>query len=67
MGFEERRRLKRQKMRKSMRYCIWNVTPSPPRGDDEEELVEKADEIEKYGEDEVKSEDSGGKEKEKTK
>ncbi|KAF9686951.1 hypothetical protein SADUNF_Sadunf02G0043500 [Salix dunnii] len=67
LGFEEKRRLKRQKMRKSMRYCIWNVTPSPPRGDDEEELVEKADEIEKYGEDEVKSEDSGGKEKEKTK
>ncbi|KAJ6938781.1 hypothetical protein NC651_005273 [Populus alba x Populus x berolinensis] len=52
-------------MRKSMRYCIWNSTPSPPRRDDEEELMEKADEIEKYGEDEVKSEDSSRKEKEK--
>jgi hypothetical protein len=67
LSFEEMRRLKRQKMRKSMRYCIWNITPSPPRRDDEEELVEKADEIEKYREDEVKSEDSSGKEKEKEK
>jgi hypothetical protein len=67
LSFEEMRRLKRQKMRKSMRYCIWNITPSPPRRDDEEELVEKADEIEKYREDEVKSEDSSGKEKEKAK
>ncbi|KAL3603614.1 hypothetical protein D5086_004473 [Populus alba] len=40
---------------------------SPPRRDDEEELTEKADEIEKYGEDEVKSEDSSRKEKEKAK
>ncbi|CAK7346573.1 unnamed protein product [Dovyalis caffra] len=66
LSFEERRRLKRQKMRKSMRYCIWNATPSPPRVDDEEEFEEKADEIEeKYGEDGEKNEDSSGKGKEK--
>jgi hypothetical protein len=66
LSFEERRRLKRQKMRKSMSYCIWNVSPSPPRGDNEEEFEEKADKIEeKHGEDEKKSDDSSGKEKEK--
>ncbi|XP_011015973.1 PREDICTED: NF-kappa-B-activating protein-like [Populus euphratica] len=66
LSFEERRRLKRQKLRKSMRYCIWNVSPSPPRGDNEEEFEEKADKIEeKHREDDAKSDDSSGKEKEK--
>ncbi|XP_027937072.1 NF-kappa-B-activating protein [Vigna unguiculata] len=39
LNYEEYRRLKRQKMRKSLKYCIWNVTPSPPRrdGDDLED------------------------------
>lgn len=66
LSFEERRRLKRQKLRKSMRYCIWNVSPSPPRGDNEEEFEEKADKFEeKHGEDEEKSDDSSRKEKKK--
>ncbi|KAM7256904.1 hypothetical protein ACFE04_012645 [Oxalis oulophora] len=30
---EERRRLKRQKLRKSFARIIWNLTPSPPRND----------------------------------
>ncbi|KAJ6352411.1 hypothetical protein OIU76_001606 [Salix suchowensis] len=63
LSFEEMRRLKRQKMRKSMRYCIWNVTPSPPRRDNEEEFEDKADEIEeKHGEEEEKNDNSSGKE-----
>ncbi|CAL5196037.1 unnamed protein product [Lathyrus oleraceus] len=50
LSYEEYRRLKRQKMRKSMKYCIWNVTPSPPRRENEDiEDVYKAEEIsEKY-------------------
>ncbi|KDP21446.1 hypothetical protein JCGZ_21917 [Jatropha curcas] len=58
LSFEERRRLKRQKMRKNiLKYCIWTLTPSPPRADNEEDDWEdKADEIsEKYGGDEEKS------------
>lgn len=69
LSFEERRRLKRQKMRKNiMKYCIWTLTPSPPRVDNEEDdLEDKADEIsERYGEDEEKS-DSSEKEEEKRK
>ncbi|KAI3449649.1 hypothetical protein Pfo_006314 [Paulownia fortunei] len=31
LAFEEYRRLKRQKLRKLLRNCIWNCTPSPPR------------------------------------
>ncbi|KAJ9188122.1 hypothetical protein P3X46_003514 [Hevea brasiliensis] len=57
LSFEERRRLKRQKMRKNIaKYCIWTLTPSPPRDENEEEDLEgKPDEIsEKYGEDEEK-------------
>ncbi|CAK8560779.1 unnamed protein product [Lathyrus sativus] len=52
LSFEEYRRLKRQKMRKSMKYCIWNVTPSPPRRENEDlEHVYKAEEFsEKYDE-----------------
>uniref|UniRef100_A0A2P2JI26 NF-kappa-B-activating protein C-terminal domain-containing protein n=1 Tax=Rhizophora mucronata TaxID=61149 RepID=A0A2P2JI26_RHIMU len=63
LSYEERRRLKRQNMRKSFRHCIWNVTPSPPRDENEDDLEEKANEIsENYGEDQVKS-DSSDKEK----
>ncbi|XP_022758248.1 NKAP family protein-like [Durio zibethinus] len=51
LNFEEYRRLKRQKMRKALRFCIWENTPSPPRNEDND-LEDKADEIsEKYGED----------------
>ncbi|XP_043691852.1 NF-kappa-B-activating protein-like [Telopea speciosissima] len=33
LSYEEHRRLKRQKLRKSLKNCIWNVTPSPPPGE----------------------------------
>ncbi|CAI8607583.1 unnamed protein product [Vicia faba] len=67
LSFEEYRRLKRQKMRKLMKYCIWNVTPSPPRRENEdlededvykvEEISEKFDgKIDKEVKPEVKSE-----------
>ncbi|BFG43146.1 hypothetical protein CerSpe_294200 [Prunus speciosa] len=67
LSFEEYRRLKRQKLRKTLKYCIWNVTPSPPRVENDEfEMEDKADEIsERYGEQE-KSE-SGEKKKENSK
>ncbi|ESW16636.1 hypothetical protein PHAVU_007G172800 [Phaseolus vulgaris] len=46
LNYEEYRRLKRQKMRKLLKYCIWNVTPSPPRRDDDDlEDYSKPDEI----------------------
>ncbi|CAK9147046.1 unnamed protein product [Ilex paraguariensis] len=35
LSFEEYRRLKRQKLRKMLKSCIWNCTPSPPRYDNE--------------------------------
>ncbi|CAA0828097.1 Unknown protein [Striga hermonthica] len=35
LPYEEYRRLKRQKLRKSLRKCIWNCTPSPPRDPNE--------------------------------
>ncbi|OWM77852.1 hypothetical protein CDL15_Pgr018419 [Punica granatum] len=58
LSTEEYRRLKRQKMRKALKFCIWNCTPSPPRRG-EEEAEEKAEEIdERYGEDLEKSESS---------
>ncbi|XP_018457902.1 uncharacterized protein LOC108828652 [Raphanus sativus] len=42
LSHEEYRRLKRLKMRKSGKYCIWENTPSPPRDPDEEESDENA-------------------------
>uniref|UniRef100_A0A803PGC2 NF-kappa-B-activating protein C-terminal domain-containing protein n=1 Tax=Cannabis sativa TaxID=3483 RepID=A0A803PGC2_CANSA len=46
LNYEEYRRLKRQKMRKMLKKCIWNVTPSPPRNENEDsEFEEKAEEI----------------------
>lgn len=33
LSFEEYRRLKRLKLRKKLKNCIWNVTPSPPRSE----------------------------------
>ncbi|XP_038897847.1 NF-kappa-B-activating protein [Benincasa hispida] len=51
LNYEEYRRLKRQKLRKTLKHCIWRVTPSPPRNGNEE-YEEKDDEIlEKYGDD----------------
>jgi NF-kappa-B-activating protein C-terminal domain len=32
LSYFEFRRLKRQKLGKQLKHCIWNVTPSPPRG-----------------------------------
>ncbi|KAF8401706.1 hypothetical protein HHK36_012652 [Tetracentron sinense] len=44
LSYEEYRRLKRQKLRKSMKKRIWIATPSPPR--DERERSEPLDEAE---------------------
>ncbi|PRQ38092.1 putative NF-kappa-B-activating protein/UPF0396 [Rosa chinensis] len=64
LNLEEYRRLKRQKLRKALRSCIWNVTPSPPRNENDEfELEDKAEEIpEVLGEE---NNDSGEKLKDK--
>ncbi|MED6195318.1 hypothetical protein PIB30_036789 [Stylosanthes scabra] len=61
LPFEEYRRQKRQKMRKSLKHCIWNMTPSPPRRENKQESEEeKAEEIgEEYG---VEKSDSSDKE-----
>ncbi|OVA05460.1 Protein of unknown function DUF926 [Macleaya cordata] len=40
LNYSEYRRLKRQKLRKKMKNCIWNVTPSPPRSERERSLDE---------------------------
>ncbi|KAF7804746.1 NF-kappa-B-activating protein-like [Senna tora] len=62
LSYEEYRRLKRQKMRKMLKRCIWNVTPSPPRYENDD-LEDKAEEIsDKYGDDGVGKSDSGDKE-----
>ncbi|KAL1327254.1 hypothetical protein AAHE18_13G288400 [Arachis hypogaea] len=41
LPFEGYRRLKRQKMRKSLRHCIWNITPSPPRRENNNDSSDK--------------------------
>lgn len=65
LNFEEYRRLKRQKMRKALRFCIWENTPSPPRNEDDD-LEDKADEIsEKYGQENGEEKSDSDKEKEK--
>ena len=45
MELSEYRRLKREKLRRQLKKCIWNVTPSPPRyrGVDERRRDEEAD------------------------
>lgn len=59
LNFMEYRWRKRQKMRKSLKYCFWTATPSPPRYENDDLEDDKPDEIlEKYGGD-----DSSGKEK----
>ncbi|KAJ7977375.1 NF-kappa-B-activating protein [Quillaja saponaria] len=61
LNYGEYRRQKRQKMRKMLKHCIWNVTPSPPRYENDE-FEDKADEIsEKYGDDGVENSDSSDK------
>ncbi|XP_062085666.1 uncharacterized protein LOC133791767 [Humulus lupulus] len=65
LNYEEYRRLKRQKMRKMLKNCIWNVTPSPPRNENEDsELEDKADEI--LGKHPGEKSDSGEKERPKS-
>ncbi|XWS46836.1 hypothetical protein CRYUN_Cryun14cG0102400 [Craigia yunnanensis] len=65
LNFEEYRRLKRQKMRKAMKICIWENTPSPPRNEDDD-LEDKADEIlGKYGVENGDEKSDSDKEKEK--
>ncbi|WCJ21548.1 NF-kappa-B-activating protein [Euphorbia peplus] len=61
LPFEERRRIKRQKMRKSIhRYCFWSITPSPPRVEDDDEGLEgEPDEV--SDKDEEKSDKGKGK------
>ncbi|KAL9256287.1 NKAP family protein-like protein [Drosera capensis] len=56
VSFEERRRIKRQKMRKTLASCIWTVTPSPPRRDGDGEEEEEEDEKEDVSEEEEKKE-----------
>ncbi|KAF3436283.1 hypothetical protein FNV43_RR23375 [Rhamnella rubrinervis] len=68
LNYEEYRRLKRQKMRKMLKNCIWNVTPSPPRYENDEfELDDKADEISDKRDEEknvlIEKEKANGKEK----
>ncbi|KAK4369585.1 hypothetical protein RND71_013377 [Anisodus tanguticus] len=60
LSFEEYRRLKRQKLRKQLRNCIWNCTPSPPRRENEPEY-EEPDEIAENIEDEMVKEEDGAK------
>lgn len=44
LPFEEYRRLKRQKLRKMLKNCIWNCTPSPPRSENDPEEEDYPDE-----------------------
>ncbi|KAI3787761.1 hypothetical protein L2E82_00160 [Cichorium intybus] len=61
VSYEDYRRLKRQKLRKTLKNCIWNITPSPPRRDDDpdefepEEIAEKDVEEEKEKHKDTKS------------
>ncbi|KAG2693668.1 hypothetical protein I3760_08G107500 [Carya illinoinensis] len=68
LSYEEYRRLKRQKMRKTLKRCIWNATPSPPRNQHDEFEVAKAEEIsDKYGDGSEEKSDSSLEKKEKVK
>ncbi|XP_042517951.1 NF-kappa-B-activating protein [Macadamia integrifolia] len=58
LSYEEHRRLKRQKLRKSLKNCIWNCTPSPPPG--ERVRYESLDEAKEVGEKENQKGDSRG-------
>ncbi|EOX94731.1 hypothetical protein QUC31_004656 [Theobroma cacao] len=65
LNVEEYRRLKRQKMRKTMKFCVWENTPSPPRNEDDD-LEDKADEIsENHAEENDNEKSNSDKEKEK--
>ncbi|KAM3275746.1 hypothetical protein ACQJBY_044237 [Aegilops geniculata] len=64
LTYFEYRRVKRQKLRKSLKKCIWKVTPSPPRRDDEADEYQYSEEEEEKKESPKKdsSEKSDGEE-----
>ncbi|KAM0885070.1 hypothetical protein ACQ4PT_030588 [Festuca glaucescens] len=47
LTYFEYRCAKRQKLRKNLKRCIWKITPSPPRRDDEADEYHYSDEEEK--------------------
>ncbi|XP_009596019.1 uncharacterized protein [Nicotiana tomentosiformis] len=61
LNFEEYRRLKRQKLRKQLKNCIWNCTPSPPRNENEPEYDEPDEIVEKSVDEKVKKTDESKK------
>ncbi|OAY66022.1 UPF0396 protein [Ananas comosus] len=69
LSYFEYRRLKRQKLRKKLKNCIWTVTPSPPRSEREQsELFDEPDgasdsPVEEEEEEEKKVEKKGAKER----
>nr|CAD1825926.1 unnamed protein product [Ananas comosus var. bracteatus] len=69
LSYFEYRRLKRQKLRKKLKNCIWTVTPSPPRSEREQfELFDEPDgasdsPVEEEKEEEKKVEKKGAKER----
>ncbi|XP_044485995.1 NKAP family protein [Mangifera indica] len=69
LSYMEYRWQKRQKMRKSKKHCFWNVSPSPPRNENDDSEDEKLDDIcDRRGGDEekgkIESEKSGASESE---
>ncbi|KAH0895257.1 hypothetical protein HID58_057686, partial [Brassica napus] len=65
LSHEEHRRLKRLKMRKSGKHCIWRNTPSPPR--DPNEVPEKDEEDPKSESGKSESESDRSRKKRKSK
>uniref|UniRef100_A0A453KYX0 NF-kappa-B-activating protein C-terminal domain-containing protein n=1 Tax=Aegilops tauschii subsp. strangulata TaxID=200361 RepID=A0A453KYX0_AEGTS len=58
LTYFEYRRVKRQKLRKSLKKCIWKVTPSPPRRDDEADEYQYSEEEEEEKKESPKKESS---------
>lgn len=58
LTFPEYRRLKRQKLRKKLKNCVWQVTPSPPRSE-----RDRSEPLDEYEEDEHKKDDDLDKKK----
>lgn len=61
LTYFEYRRLKRQKLRKNLKRCIWNITPSPPRRDDEADEYHYSEEEEDKEKKESPKKDSSDK------
>lgn len=60
LSSEDYRRLKRQKLRKMLKNCIWSCTPSPPRNPndpEEDEIKENIEEEKVFSEKDVKNGD----------